>query len=96
MTERARYDVRENLTPLNVTVDLETGTLRPQTAEGDRFYGLEPGTNGTAATTRRALVEHEIAGFALAWLRHDGRQPIGITLVPTDAGDDAFQSPWVG
>lgn len=39
-----------------VAVDPETRTLRPVDDQGDAFFGLEPGTNGTAAECRRELV----------------------------------------
>lgn len=55
-----------------------SGTLRPATPEGDAFFGLEMGTNGTAASARRE------AFGAGPWERFDGSPATGLTLVPTN------------
>lgn len=63
-------------------------TIRPTTREGDAFFGLELGTNGTGPAGRRAL--HP----PLRWERHDGRPATGLTLTPS--GSDAWLNPWDG
>lgn len=64
-------------------------TVRPVTPEGDRFYGLESGTNGTGAEMRRLNVP---AG--LEWRRHDGKPATGLYLRPT--GNSEGVNPWDG
>ena len=36
-------------------VVIEANAIRPTTREGDQFFGLEIGTNGTGAITRSVL-----------------------------------------
>lgn len=72
-------------------VVIENETIRPATPEGDAFYGLEMGTNGTGAITRRLLVGPPGA----RWLRHNGRHAIGPTLIPTTRSNFA-SNPWDG
>lgn len=72
----------------NVITSPLTRTVRPCEPAGDAFFGLEPGTNGSAATARRALVQPE--GYR--WLRHDGRPATGLQLVPSS--DDNGANPW--
>jgi hypothetical protein len=70
-----------------------THTIRPLDAEGDRHFGLEPGTNGTAAECRREAVAPR--GIGVTWLRHNGRPAVGLTLRPsTRTADDGFVNPW--
>lgn len=63
-------------------------TIRPTSREGDVFYGLEVGTNGTGPAGRRALLP------ALQWTRHDGRPATGLYLTPS--GFDSWLNPWGG
>lgn len=56
--------------------------------EGDRFYGLLPGTNGTGPTMRRACVPADYQ-----WLTSEGKPALGPTLVPT-ADSDLVQNQW--
>jgi len=53
-----------------------TDALRPVDPAGDAFYGLEPGTNGTAAECRRQAFP------ARTWVRHDGREARGLWYAP--------------
>jgi uncharacterized protein YcbX len=69
-----------------VTLDRQNRTVRPADLEGDRFFGLEPGTNGTAAEARRHVAP---AGFT--WRRHDGSHALGVLLVP---GPNRWSNPW--
>lgn len=64
-------------------------TIRPATPEGDRFFGLESGTNGTGAEMRRMGVP---AG--LQWVRHDGKPATGLLLQPTGRSEGV--NPWDG
>jgi len=73
-----------------VRLDLGAETLWPLTPEGDAFFGLELGTNGTAATCRRLLLAPE----HYKWTRHDGRPATGLTLIPS--GHDNSVNPWDG
>lgn len=79
----------------NVTIDETTKTIRPVTREGDEYFGLRVGTNGTGATMRRVLVTP--AGYD--WRCADGRHAVGITLRP-DAAEVAHlgeaTNPWDG
>jgi hypothetical protein len=69
--------------------------LRPETPEGDEFFGLAAGTNGTAAAMRRRVIESSITTTAmLVWERHNGRAAVGVTLVPS--GKDPNANPWSG
>lgn len=78
----ARIDVH------NVQISAFANACIPCDEAGDAFFGLEPGTNGSAATARRALVQPE--GYR--WLRHDGRPATGLQLVPT--ANDSGANPW--
>lgn len=80
-------------------------TIRPTSPEGDEFFGLAGGTNGTAAITRREVAERAAIknafGFydpkcpRLTWLRFNGKPATGLQLVPGDASEiDA--DPWGG
>lgn len=62
-----------------VRLDPDAKTIRPADAEGDAYYGLGPGTNGTAAMTRRAGVAQP--GFT--WVRANGSHATGIQYVAT-------------
>ncbi len=61
----------------SVAVDPEAKTIRPTTEGGDDYYGLGPGTNGTAAICRRACVD--LPGYR--WVRSSGRSATGINYV---------------
>jgi hypothetical protein len=63
-----------------------THTIRPIDADGDRYFGLEPGTNGTAAESRRGTVAPR--GVNVTWQRHDGRPAVGLTLRVKRTADD--------
>jgi hypothetical protein len=73
-----------------MNVVIKGRTIRPETREGDEYFGLRGGTNGTAATTRRALVEKP----GLLWLQFDGKIARGLFL-HTPSGD-AWRNPWDG
>jgi len=79
------------LIPATDTVVIGGGVIRPAHPNGDDFYGLAPGTNGTAAAMRRTLVTPE--GFA--WFRYDGSRPVGLLVVPL-ARPSPFSNPWSG
>lgn len=66
-----------------VEFDFDARTIRPLSAEGDEFFGLSPGSNGTAATTRRACVE----GPGFSWVRFNGRPAVGTCYVVPEASD---------
>lgn len=67
-----------------------THTIRPADRDGDRYFGLEPGSNGTAATCRRALVQP--LGFR--WLRSSGRAATGPLYVPGQTSEAPFFQTW--
>lgn len=75
-------------------VNVSGNVISPRTPEGDDYFGLSMGTNGTAAISRRATAELVITantgvrGFE--WVRANGGAPVGITLVPSPRvdGDD--------
>ncbi len=69
--------------PFAVNADSQSKTLRPVSSEGDAFFGLQSGTNGTAATCRRALVQ--VDGYQ--WIQSTGRNAIGMTFVPGDSSE---------
>jgi hypothetical protein len=66
--------------------------LQAETPEADQFYGLAPGFNGTAAETRRCVVE--IVTGPGRWLRHDGSPAAGLFL--RGEGGAKFRNPWSG
>lgn len=70
-------------------------TMRPSSPEGDAYYGLISGTNGTRAAQRR-LESESATGTPgpFRWVRHGGGHAIGTLLVPT--GEDSFVNPWDG
>lgn len=68
-----------------------THTIRPLTPEGDDYFGLSAGTNGTAAQSRRETVAPP--GIAVTWLRHNGQRPAFLNYQPA-SGDDRFANPW--
>lgn len=72
-----------------VALNHTTHVAQPVDPEGDRFFGLESGTNGSGATMRRKLVAD---GFK--WERHDGRPATGLQLSPTGRTD--WRNPWDG
>jgi len=78
---------------MNVMIDTTTRTVRPVDLEGDRLFGLELGTNGTAAECRRELVTPR----GHTWLRHNGSQPRGLWLTPPKVeGNAVWRNPWLG
>lgn len=72
-------------------VELCDGVARPLHPEGDAFFGLEMGTNGTAAEARRACVRD-----AQSWKRSNHRPAVGVTLVPPSitCSTEAPKGPW--
>ena len=76
----------------DVRIDHATRTVRPEDREGDVFFGLRWGTNGTATETRRALV----APPGYLWRCSDGQAAVGTTLVPTNRSDEYIFDPWGG
>jgi hypothetical protein len=68
-----------------------THTIRPTEAEGDDFYGLSKGTNGTAAQARRECVAP--AGIRVTWLRFDGSRAAFRNYQPA-SGEGRFVNPW--
>ncbi len=92
---------RENFTAVHVAFDPGKRTLTPINGDADAFFGLRPGTNGTAATMRRAVVEAHYRGTEtgsgpMHWVRADGARPTGINLVPNSCSDTRFTDPWSG
>lgn len=75
-----------------VVVDAEAKTVRPANADADAYYGLGPGTNGTAAITRRAAAAPE--GFT--WVRSDGTPATGLNYLPGQRNPMNIPSPWSG
>lgn len=73
-------------------VSVENGHARPLTVDGDEWFGLAWGFNGTAARCRRLLA----APAAVTWLRHDGRPAYGLTTVPSSRSSERWRSPWTG
>lgn len=69
-------------------VIFEGNTVRPTDADGDVFFGLVSGTNGTGPALRRTLV----AQVGLTWLCSDGRRAVGTLLIPT--GNVYTENPW--
>lgn len=79
------------------SLDGASAVLKPETPEGDAFFGLVVGTNGTAAMSRRECVEAQITtATPIEWARHDGRPAVGVTLVPSSRGDRFDPNPWSG
>lgn len=72
-----------------IIVDHVAQSIRPTTAAGDVWFGLASGTNGTAATVRRALADVP-PGYR--WELHDGRRAAGLDLVPS--GGAWWRNPW--
>lgn len=73
------------------STEREGSTIRPVTPEGDAYFGLEAGTNGTAAECRRALVQRP----GERWVRFDGRPATGLRLAPPSRVVEGV-SPWSG
>ena len=74
-----------------IHIDHETQTIKPLDAEGDSYFGLVVGSNGSATICRREL--YTPAGYT--WVRFNGRPAVGITLIPS-ADSDSTPSPWEG
>lgn len=77
-----------------VTVDHTTHTMRPAHDAGDAYFGLETGTNGTAAISRRAWAEYVHSAQGYRWVRHNGKPATGVLLIPS--GKEATVSTWGG
>lgn len=74
------------------TIDHDTRTVRPLTPEGDEWFGLTMGSNGSAALMRRAGAP---AGYT--WTRHNGRHAHGLNLqAHAHADTDTTPNPWDG
>ncbi len=79
-----------------VTVDPVTRTVRPLDAQGDDYFGLGIGTNGTAATNRRQLAVISASVPAdYRWVRANGSAATGLNCVPT-ARSESAPNPWTG
>lgn len=81
-------------TPAPLPIDAvirEHGTIRPATPEGNEFFGLNRGTNGTGTKGRRECVQR--AGDV--WVRHDGSPAISLRLTPPLEAVEGV-SPWSG
>jgi hypothetical protein len=72
-----------DLAPCGVHVDPEARTLKPEHPQGDDYFGLVIGTNGTAARCRRELHEHVACAEGFVWVRANGGPATGVTCVPT-------------
>lgn len=59
--------------------------------DADRFFGLEPGTNGTGPAMRRACVPADFT-----WLDSSGKPARGVYLQPSDTSDGINTNPWSG
>lgn len=93
---------------LVLSCDLKRGivTLRPETPDGDDYFGLSWGTNGTAAASRRRLAEPTLSaardwGLSLSvdrltirWVRFSGAPATGLNTIPTNRSDVTFSNPW--
>lgn len=84
--------------PMLTTV--EGLTIRPVAPEGDDYFGLATGSNGTAAELRRRIAELQTpspAGnsYGLTWVRASGAPAHGIQYVPGDS-DRPASDPWSG
>ncbi len=65
-----------------IHIDHLSCTIRPTTDVADEWFGVSPGSNGTAATCRRALVTPP--GYQ--WVRWNGRAAVSLTYVCADPG----------
>lgn len=89
--------IPHNLTPPPVLVCGNTGTIRPETRDGDAYYGLARGTNGSAAITRRALAESTAGVMPInGWRTSAGRDTGSVWLVPTGDSERINADPWSG
>jgi hypothetical protein len=61
-----------------VLVNVFGDTLQPVDSDGDKFFGLSVGTNGTATVMRRQLLERP----GQKWRRHNGTYPFEIHHAP--------------
>lgn len=61
---------------MNYRTIVRGSTIRPMTPDGDDYFGLTTGTNGTAAIARRALVKTD----GLTWVKSNGKPAVGIYL----------------
>ena len=73
----------------HVDVVIQGRQIRPASPEGDSHFGLESGTNGSAAQNRRVLVTPP----GSYWVRHNGKPATGLLLKP---GSGAWSNPWGG
>jgi hypothetical protein len=70
---------------------IEARLILPLDDLGDAFFGVAPGTNGTAAVVRRALVTPP---GRWCWLQHNGLDAHGLNLAPASGDDEAWANPW--
>jgi hypothetical protein len=88
--------------PYTLGVDGQRLTIQPDGRDGDAFFGLESGTNGTAAAARRQVVEAQVSSTQNyvwgqpVWLRSNGKPAAGLQLVPSDRSDSYEANPWSG
>ncbi len=75
----------------DVITDPEPAAVRPALPEGDTYFGLQPGTNGTAAMSRREAAAP--AGFR--WVRSNGLPATGLQRIPTNRSE-FIAGPWSG
>lgn len=68
---------------------ITNGTAQPTDRDADAFYGLLPGTNGTAAACRRELVAP-----GCKWVCSDGSPAKGVLSIPPAV--PSFRNPWGG
>lgn len=86
----------QNLAPPCLVVDGNNATVRPESPDGDSYYGLASGTNGTAAATRRAAALGCVtSSMPLRWVCSDGKPAAGLNLIPSSNSDRVNANPWV-
>jgi hypothetical protein len=73
-------------------IDHEARQVLSLESAGDVFYGLTPGTNGTAATCRRLCAAP--AGYE--WIASDCRKARGVFIVPSSRTGGYVTNPWSG
>ena len=91
---RAEHAEFHGYTPAStpkIVIEHTSRRVMSLTLEGDRFYGLLPGTNGSGPTMRRACVPD---GYV--WLTSEGDRARGVYLVPSDTSDELQTNPWSG
>jgi hypothetical protein len=86
----------QHATPAPVVVDNESRTIRPANPDGDEFFGLANGTNGTGAIARRDAAERTETATGYTWLRSNGQSATGLQLVPSNKSDATWAPLWPG